>query len=246
MIIAVIPAYNEAAFIKRVVEETGRYVDKVIVVDDGSIDETAEIVKETNAILVKHKVNMGKGEALKTGFKVALKKGADIVVTLDGDYQHKPVEIKRLISYLNKTGADIVVGSRFLTRENIQAMPAQRILSNMITSAILKFFFRVPVTDSQSGFRAFRAPVLKVLETKDRRFAAETEILIDARQKGFIIKEAPISIKYGEEKSKINPLLDTFRWLRTVFIKRVKSLFRDRRKNWRYIIRQGLRSSSRS
>ncbi len=244
MIIAVIPAYNESAFIKRVIEETSRYVDKVIVVDDGSVDETGEIVKETNAILVKHKRNKGKGEALKTGFKTALKNHADIIVTLDGDYQHKPVEIKRLLFYLNRTGADIVVGSRFLTKENIQAMPAQRILSNMITSAILRFFFRVPVTDSQSGFRAFRAPILRVLETKDPRFAAETEILIDAKQKGFIIREAPISIKYGVEKSKINPFLDTFRWLRTVFIKRVKSLFRDRRRNWRYIIRQGLKNSS--
>ncbi|WEU39779.1 MAG: glycosyltransferase family 2 protein [Candidatus Odinarchaeum yellowstonii] len=246
MIAAVIPAYNEAPYIRRVIEETGEYVDKVIVVDDGSVDETARIVKETNAILIRHRRNMGKGEALKTGFKAALKYGADIVVTLDGDYQHKPDEIKRLLSYLKKTGADIVVGSRFLTKENIQSMPAQRILSNMITSAILRFFFRVPVTDSQSGFRAFKASVLKVLETKDRRFAAETEILIDARQKGFIIREAPISIKYGSEKSKINPLLDTFRWLRTVFIKRVKSLFRDRRVNWRYIIRRGLRNSSRS
>lgn len=244
MIIAVIPAYNESAFIKRVIEETSEYVDKVIVVDDGSIDETGKIVKETNAILVEHKSNKGKGEALKTGFKTALKNHADIIVTLDGDYQHKPVEIKRLIAYLNKTGADIIVGSRFLTKENIQAMPAQRILSNMITSAILRFFFRVPVTDSQSGFRAFRAPILRVLETKDPRFAAETEILIDAKQKGFIIKEAPISIKYGVEKSKINPFLDTFRWLRTVFIKRVKSLFRDRRRKWRYIIRQGLKNSS--
>ncbi|MEM2109726.1 MAG: glycosyltransferase family 2 protein [Candidatus Odinarchaeota archaeon] len=244
MIVAVIPAYNESAHIRRVVEETSKYVDRVIVVDDGSVDDTAEIVKHMDVILVRHKTNMGKGVALKTGFKTALKTGASIVVTLDGDYQHKPVEIKRLLSYLKKTGSDIVVGSRFLTKENIQAMPAERIISNMITSAILRFFFRVPVTDSQSGFRAFKAAVLKIVETRDRRFAAETEILIDARQKGFIIKEAPISIKYGFEKSKINPLLDTFRWLRTVFIKRVKSLFRDRRKNWRYIIRQGLRNSS--
>lgn len=233
MIYAVIPAYNEVSLITKVVEETKKYVDGVIVVDDGSLDDTAAVARKLGVILVRHRVNRGKGEALRTGFREALKRGAEIVVTLDADLQHSPSEIRVLLSYLNKTAADIIVGSRFLTKKNIQSMPGIRILSNMITSAILKFFFRVPVTDSQSGFRAFRAGALRVLDTREARFAAETEILIDARQKGFIIREAPISISYSTERSKISPLLDTFRWLKAVFIKRVKSVFRDRRKNWR-------------
>ncbi|MHA1754624.1 MAG: glycosyltransferase family 2 protein [Candidatus Odinarchaeia archaeon] len=233
MIFAVIPAYNEEKLIKDVIKETKKYTDKIIVVDDGSIDNTASVAKEEGVILVRHPFNMGKGAALKTGFKKAIELGADIIVTLDGDLQHDPREINRLVYYLKNSNADIVVGSRFLTRKNISLMPGQRILSNMITSAILKFFFRVPVTDSQSGFRVFKASALRVLDAKDKKFAAETEILIDAKQKGFIIKEVPISIRYGHEKSKINPLKDTFRWLKRVFIKRVQSLFRDRRINWR-------------
>ncbi|MHA1410363.1 MAG: glycosyltransferase family 2 protein [Candidatus Odinarchaeia archaeon] len=235
MIFAVIPAYNEERFIEQVIRETKKYVDKIIVVDDGSEDNTVKLVEKLDVILVRHPMNLGKGKALDTGFKTAVKMGADIVVTLDADLQHDPKEIKILLLFLRKTGADIVVGSRFLTKENISAMPGQRLLSNMITSAILKFFFRVPVTDSQSGFRVFKAAALKNLVTKDNRFAAETEILIDARQKGYIIKEAPISISYGVEKSKINPFVDTFRWLKRIFIKRVTSLFRDRRINWRAV-----------
>lgn len=223
MICSVIPAYNEEASIGGLVKETTKYVDTIIVVDDGSLDATAKNAQKAGAIVIRHSRNRGKGEALKTGFIKAVSLNADVVITLDGDGQHSPNEILKFLKVLKQENADIVVGSRFLKGVTVgRKMPTQRAISNTMTTNILKVFFGIPLTDSQSGFRAFKAKTLKKLGYTDSKFAAETEILIDAHKKGFKIREVDIKTRYGTEKSKIKPLKDTIRWIQRVIIKKIQ------------------------
>jgi len=210
-VFCVIPAFNEEKYIYDVAKIAKEFVDVVVVVDDGSIDKTFSRAIDSGAVVLRHEENMGKGAALRTGFKYALEHGADIVVTLDGDMQHDPLEIPKFLEKIREEDADIVVGSRFL--EKVKGMPIQRRLSNFITTKVLNKVFKVPVTDSQSGFRAFKRKVLEKVTFKDNRYGAETEILIEAKRKGFNIVEVPISVKYENQKSKIRPIRETFSWI---------------------------------
>lgn len=206
----VIPAYQESHAIAKVVSLIRQFCDRVIVVDDGSTDKTGSIAMEYGAKVIRHPKNCGKGAALRTGFRAALESDCDIIVTLDGDLQHNPHSIPHFLQKISE-GADIVVGSRYTTLA--EKMPFFRKLSNMITTKALGVFFKVPVTDSQSGYRAFARHVLEVISVRDDGFAAETEMLIDAQRAGFTITEVPIATSYGEEKSKIRPHRDIARWL---------------------------------
>lgn len=209
----VIPAYQESQAIAQVVTLSRKFCDCVIVVDDGSTDKTGSMAMENGAKVIRHPKNYGKGAALRTGFHTALESDCDIIVTLDGDLQHNPHSIPRFLQKISD-GADIVVGSRYATLT--ETMPFFRKLSNMITTKALRLFFKIPVTDSQSGYRAFTRRVLEVISVRDNGFAAETEMLIDAQRAGFTITEVPIATSYGEEKSKIRAQRDIVRWLVTI------------------------------
>ena len=212
-ICSIIPAYQESRAIKQVVTLTQKYCTCVIVVDDGSTDDTKRIAEDSGAIVLRHPHDLGKGAALRTGFTYAVETACDIIITIDGDMQHNPHSIPRFIKKINK-GFDVIVGSRYATKS--EEMPFMRKLSNLITTQALRVFFKVPVTDSQSGFRAFRKEVLEAISVRDDGFAAETEILIDAKRAGFKISEVPIATNYGEEESKIRAQRDIARWLVTL------------------------------
>jgi len=210
-VFCVIPAFNEEKYIYDVAKIAKEFVDVVVVVDDGSIDKTFSRAIDSGAVVLRHEENMGKGAALRTGFKYALEHGADIVVTLDGDMQHDPLEIPKFLEKIREEGVDIVVGSRFL--EKVKGMPIQRRLSNFITTKVLNKVFKVPVTDSQSGFRAFKRKVLEKITFKDNRYGAETEILIEAKRKGLNMVEGGIWVKHVNKKTKIRPIRETFSWI---------------------------------
>lgn len=212
-ICCIVPAYQESRAIKKVVNLSQKYCKCVIVVDDGSTDDTHRIAKESGAIVLRHSKNLGKGAALKTGFNYAIEIDCNIVITLDGDLQHNPHSIPRFIKKIEE-GFDVVVGSRYATKS--EDMPFVRKLSNLITTQALRVFFKVPVSDSQSGYRAFRKRVLEKIQVRDAGFAAETEILIDAKRAGFKIGEVPIATNYGTEESKIRAHRDITRWLLTL------------------------------
>jgi glycosyltransferase involved in cell wall biosynthesis len=209
----IIPAYQESRAIKEVVTIAQKYCSCVIVIDDGSTDNTGQIAEKNGAKVLRHARNFGKGAALRTGFEYAFNRSCEIIITLDGDLQHNPNSIPRFIKKIEE-GFDVVVGSRSSTQS--EEMPILRKLSNLVTTQILRIFFKVPVTDSQSGYRAFRRQVLGGLQIRDDGFAAETEILIDAQRAGFKISEIPIATNYGDEESKIRAHRDITRWLLTL------------------------------
>ncbi|MEM2180857.1 MAG: glycosyltransferase family 2 protein [Nitrososphaeria archaeon] len=194
-IIACIPAYNEEKTIAKVIIKTQKYVDKVIVCDDGSKDMTAEIAEKLGAIVIKHERNRGKGEALRSLFKKAMEYNADIVVTLDADGQHNPEEILSLINTLKEEEADIVIGSRFLL--NAKNIPGYRAIGNRILNIVTGG----KITDTQSGFRAYNGKIIDKIIPAEAGMGVDSEILIKALENNLKIVEIPITVTYKVPKS---------------------------------------------
>lgn len=193
-IVAVIPAYKEATQIADVLTRTRSFVDEMIVVNDGSPDETAEVALKNGARVVSHVINRGLGAAIGTGFAFAKKRGADVVITLDADGQHDPTEIPKFIEAV-KGGADVVIGSRMISREG---MPWYRQAANLLGNISTLVLFGAYVTDSQSGFRAFSRAALNKIEIKTNRMEVSSELIAEAKHHGFKIVEVPIKAIYTD------------------------------------------------
>ncbi len=196
MKVAIIPAYNEEDTIGSVVLRTKRHVDKVIVVDDGSKDKTAEVAQLAGAKVVQHLTNGGKGEALKTGFEAAEKLKADVVVCLDADAQHNPDDIPRVIAPILSHEADMVIASRYLDEEHTKKIPRYRRLGLWVLTRTTNFGSSIKVTDTQCGFRAFSIDALGKFGFRQTGFSIESEMLEDAIESGLRIKEVSIPIRY--------------------------------------------------
>jgi len=208
IVFAVIPALNEERTICWVVLQAAKQADAVIVVDDGSQDLTAELAKECGAIVLRHKANLGKGAALRTGFIESLKRGASIVVTIDADGQHNPGEINKLIAPIIKDEADVVIGSRFIEKSNGD-MPLYRKFGNMILN-LFTSPRRKDITDTQSGFRAYSRKALEAIGITTDGIGVDSQILMELNNKNLRIKEVPISCQYkGLETSTYNPIKHT-------------------------------------
>ncbi len=197
-IITIIPAYNEEKAIKSVVKCALKYGD-VLVVDDGSGDNTYNFAKSAGAEIVKHEKNMGKGAAIKSGIKKVLNKDYDVLILLDGDGQHDPDCIPSFM--LNMEDNELIIGSRF-KNGNPENMPVWRKLSNKITTGLIKFVTGYDLTDSQSGFRAIsRNAAGLFLDIKYNDYVYESEMLYKAYEHKIKVNEAPIPCTYGDEKS---------------------------------------------
>jgi len=209
----VIPARDAAATIGDVVRGLRRVLPsaEVVVVDDGSTDATGDRAREAGAAVVRHDRNRGKGAALESGFGEALRRGADAVIALDADGQHDPAAAPALLEALER--ADLVVGSRERDRTG---MPWLRRATNDITTWLVSLLARRRIHDSQSGYRAIRASVLRAVRPQSRRFEYESEFLIAAARAGFSIGEAPVPTLYNAPGSHIDPLRDTLRFIRLV------------------------------
>lgn len=193
-IVAVIPAYNEEKFIGSVILKTLKHVSTIIVVDDGSTDSTAEIAEEAGALVVRHTLNQGKGVALNTGFLKARELNPDAIVTLDADGQHLPEEIPLVTAPIFAGEADIVIGSRYLEQKS--DVPAPRVLGHQVFNFVTNQASGVPLTDSQSGFRAFSPGALRALSFNSHGFSVESEMQFLAGQYKLRTVEAPITIHY--------------------------------------------------
>jgi glycosyltransferase involved in cell wall biosynthesis len=212
-VVAVIPARDAESTIASVIAGVrGALPDaRVIVVDDGSSDRTGPTARDAGAHVVTHAVNQGKGAALQSGFDEALRIGADQVLALDADGQHDPRYAQGLLDALE--GADVVIGSREGDRTG---MPWLRRKTNDVTTWWVSKLAGQRIPDSQSGYRAFRAPVLQAVRPASRRFEYESEFLIGAARKGFRIGEAPVPTLYNAPGSHIHPVRDTIRFIRLV------------------------------
>lgn len=205
-IIALIPAYNEGLTIDYVVKAVKKHVDRVIVVDDGSRDDTKNLALDAGASVVSHQCNLGKGSAVKTGLLEALRYNPDIVVMLDGDGQHNPDEIPRLLESLKSYEFDAVVGTRCHKNSRTNA-PSYRRLGLRVLHLVNSLVLKNGITDTQSGFRAFRREaVLKLLDTNEIGYNVEMEQIKILTDKGVGITEVPISVNYKVPfPSKKNP-----------------------------------------
>ena len=207
-IVACIPAYNEERSIASVIVKAMNYVDRVIVCDDGSTDMTGEIAERLGAEVIRHEKNLGKGAALRTLFMRAMELGSDIVVTLDGDGQHDPSEIPRVVDPIVKGKADMVVGSRFIFGSGMDA-PLYRRIGLRLINLFSKVRVKDVARDTQSGFRAFSSKLLDLMrECRTDGYGVEMEQLAIAVKNGFRVVEVPITVKYQglERTSKRNPI----------------------------------------
>jgi glycosyltransferase involved in cell wall biosynthesis len=214
---AVIPFFNEKETLNLVLDETLKYVSYIFAVNDGSNDDSYKIEREKSELeIIDLDKNYGKGKALRVGFEAAISSGYEIVVTLDADLQHEPKFIPRLIEGLQSF--DIVIGNRL---KDLKGMPIQRRLSNKLTSFFLTLKTGQNILDSQCGYRAFRAEVLKEVKTNYLGFEAESEILVKAAKKGFKIGFVDIPTIYGDEKSKMRPVQAIVGFLRVLLSKAI-------------------------
>lgn len=200
----VIPAYNEEEVIAGVIGEikSAGYVN-IIVVDDGSSDDTYKKAGEIeNITVLKHKINRGKGAATKTGIEAAKLLGAGIIVTMDGDGQHDPADIKKLLASLTDKKCDVVLGAR---SKNRREMPLSRIIFNHLGNFITWYFYGLWVSDSQSGFRAYTKEAANAINTEGDQYEYDSEVIREIHINKLKYCEAPIRVKYTPySKSKLH------------------------------------------
>src|ERR1039458_4365689 len=188
---ALIPAFNEAPYIAKVIAGSRPYVEKVVVIDDGSGDGTAEVARAAGAICLASQTNCGKGSALRIGLAFARAENFTHAITLDGDGQHLPEDIPAMLRVAEETGADLVIGARCFDRA---LMPRARYYSNTIGSRVASALVGCEVRDSQSGFRLFRLDKLYGTKLRSRCYELEMEILIKMVRSGCTIAHAPMRI----------------------------------------------------
>ena len=203
LIIVAIPCFNEERFIGSVVLKARKYADKVLVIDDGSADASAEIGRSAGAVVYCHGQNMGVGAAIRTALLKAKELGADVLVTIDADAQHDADDIPRLIGPVLAGDADVVIGSRFLGTG--VRPPFYRRLGQRVLNIASNVGSGTRITDSQSGFRAFSSKALQALRLSENGFAVDSEMQFAIEHKGLRVTEVPITALYVE-KAKRNPM----------------------------------------
>lgn len=203
----VIPAYNEGKILKSVLEnaklvfdKSDKYLIDIVVVNDGSSDNTSEQAKKAGVIVIDHILNTGAGGATSTGLSYAKQKNYDIAATMDADGQHNPEDVMRGIDEIIKQKADLLIGSRLIDNKGMSKL---KLIGNRGLSFITLVLFGINSTDSQSGLRIYSRTALEKLRWKTSGYEFCSEMLWRAKQSGLIIGEYPIKAVYTEySKSK--------------------------------------------
>ena len=218
----VIPAFNESVNLSKLLPEVKKFVENIIVVDDGSTDNTYEVANKHNLIILKNEKNEGKGWSLIRGVREAGKKGFCPVILMDADGQHPPELIKSFIKKYNEEEADIVIGNRV----NRKSMPFIRFIVNALMSKIQSILLGLKLHDTQCGFRLYGIRAIELhreVNFEFSRFEYESEILLYAKLRNFKIVEINIPCIYlPDRKSKVSPIRDTIRWF--IFLLKINKL----------------------
>lgn len=210
--LALVPAYNEGERVTGVVTSARTFLP-VLVVDDGSRDNTADLAEAAGAIVLRQTPNQGKGAALRAGFRWALDDGYDAVITLDADGQHDPTEIPKFLSLFNERQPDLIIGERTFAR-----MPFPRNVSNTIGRHLFSWALGQRVNDNQSGFRLLsRRLMAETLKSREQGFEFEVEMIVTAVRCGFDLAGIPIRTIYAGETSHIKPVPQTVHFFRVVW-----------------------------
>jgi glycosyltransferase involved in cell wall biosynthesis len=200
--LAGIAAYNEARYVGSIVLQARQYVDEVIVVDDGSTDNTARVAELAGATVIRHGENRGKGAAVQSILAEAKRRKPDVLVLLDADAQHNPNEIPTLIKPVSQ-GYDLVIGSREAQKDKT---PKYRRIGQKVIFGSSRLASGTKVADSESGFRALSPRAINELDLQAQGFAIESEMITFAADKNLKITEVPISNIYTKDGSTLNPV----------------------------------------
>ncbi len=200
-----IPAFNEEKNIAKMIVKLKKIYDEIIVCNDGSTDLTGEIAENLGVIVINHKQNLGYGAGINSIIKKSKEIDTDILVTFDADGQHKVEDVKKVIEPIKNGDADLVIGSRFLSKTKEKIPEYRKIGINIITK-VTNAGLKKKITDSQSGFRAYSKDLISKLDISDMGMGISTEILIKTNSLGFRITEIPITILYEGKTSTQNPI----------------------------------------
>ena len=192
----IIPAYNEEGKISEVVRGVFEYVPNVVVIDDGSQDQTFDMARKSGAWVLRHRINRGQGAALATGIEFALRQGAEVIVTFDSDGQHAAEEISKMTEPIVTGQADVVLGSRFLEKKSdIPKLREMILRAGILFTRILS---RIKVTDTHNGFRALSRKAAEQLQIHEDKMAHASEILDQISKKKIKFVEVPVTIHYTD------------------------------------------------
>jgi len=218
-VIVIVPAYNCERTIQKVIADlNNHFVDKILIIDDGSSDRTVELARQMKTAGISHVRNYGLGCALRTGFKEALRQKFDLILTFDGDGQHLASDIKKVKKAFERNpSADLVIGSRLKDRKHWSKFPRHRLWGNLILTWLTnRAIGQRAITDSQSGYRAIRREALRKMTLRSRRMSISSEIIIEAAYRKLKIAEVSVIPTYGEEISNYRLLYDTASIVRLV------------------------------
>ena len=219
----IIPTYNEAKEIAGLINRITRLGLQVIIIDDGSLDDTASIAASGGAKVLRNDLNAGKGASLIKGYNYAIDQGFDAVISMDGDGQHSCDDIGAFIQKAETSEAAIIAGNRMAMTKG---MPILRILTNRFISWLISLITKQYIPDTQCGFRLIKKEALEKMGLTTSKYETESEILIKAARLGFKIESVPIKTIYSGQKSRINPVIDTLRFFRFIILEFLRSFKR--------------------
>ncbi|MBD3380545.1 MAG: glycosyltransferase [Candidatus Omnitrophica bacterium] len=213
--LVVIPSYNEARAIGQIVADIVDMGMSVLVIDDGSTDNTEKAALDAGAMVIRHKVNLGKGYSVREGFKYAMEKlSFEWMIMMDGDGQHHTEDIPIFLNATHSSDCTIVNGNRMLSTGE---MPVVRFFTNRFMSGMISLICGQRIPDTQCGFRLIKVEALRKLDLVSDNYDIESEMLMQASRKGMKVKSVPIRTIYGEEISEIHPVKDTLRFFRLIW-----------------------------